>query len=322
MTTVPIGPQVLLREVLPLYSIGSKPVCRLHHRGLNQTYLVTSGRDRYVLRVYTPGWRTRNEIEFELDVLEFLRDRGLPVCAPLLTTRARRIVTVQAKDGRRYAALFPYAWGRPAEHTLSREQARKLGFTVVAIHCALDEFRTRFRRPELNLQFLLDRPLRLVRSFYPDRRPETSYLEKQTEKLKEAIQNLKLPKKAPAFGVCIGDVHGGNAHFSKSGDPALFDFDQCGYGWRAFEIAKFIHASRIRRVSKASISEFQAGYQAVRCFDKAELAAIPHFMSIAAIWQMGIHASAVGSVLPRSWMNDRWLSERLRQLRDYEKERS
>jgi len=40
------------------------------------------------------------------------------------------------------------------------------------------------------------------------------------------------------FGFCHGDLHGGNAAFD--GDTiTMFDFDCCGVGWRAYDIAVY-----------------------------------------------------------------------------------
>ena len=39
--------------------------------------------------------------------------------------------------------------------------------------------------------------------------------------------------------MCHGDLHTGNARFDKDGRLTLFDFDSCGYGWRAIDIGVY-----------------------------------------------------------------------------------
>lgn len=51
--------------VLP-YPIGKPHSCKLLKRGLNDTYLVETEQGKYILRLYRRGWRTKEEIDFEL----------------------------------------------------------------------------------------------------------------------------------------------------------------------------------------------------------------------------------------------------------------
>lgn len=109
----------------------------------------------------------------------------------------------------------------------------------------------------------------------------------------------------------------------------MFDFDeviaapavarwendaQCGYGWRAFDIAKFMHIAYARKID-ATVSNFLQGYQAVRQLNTAELTSIPIFIKVAHIWVMGISASVVEDVLAYGWFTDHWLDTRLQTLK-------
>ena len=58
----------LVEQVLSQYELGAIRDCRLHHRGLNDTYKVESSQDHtYFLRIYRAGWRSREEIAAELN---------------------------------------------------------------------------------------------------------------------------------------------------------------------------------------------------------------------------------------------------------------
>lgn len=91
----------------------------------------------------------------------------------------------------------------------------------------------------------------------------------------------------------------------------MFDFDQCGYGWRAFDIAKFVHRAHTQKIDVMVSNLFLQRYQAIRQLNVAELAAIPVFIKIAHIWVMEISASVVGDVLPYGWFTNEWLDSRL-----------
>ncbi|MCC5600103.1 hypothetical protein [Nostoc favosum] len=95
----------------------------------------------------------------------------------------------------------------------------------------------------------------------------------------------------------------------------MFDFDQCGYGWRAFEIAKFLHVALRVKIDITVRNSFIKGYQAIRKLSEAELTSIPVFVKAAHIWVMGISTNVVGDVLPYGWFTDEWLDQRLAMLR-------
>jgi Ser/Thr protein kinase RdoA (MazF antagonist) len=40
-------------------------------------------------------------------------------------------------------------------------------------------------------------------------------------------------------GSCHGDLHGWNAHIDQNMALTVYDFDCCGVGWRAYDIAVF-----------------------------------------------------------------------------------
>ena len=91
-----------------------------------------------------------------------------------------------------------------------------------------------------------------------------NYLEQEIEKIRQQLEKLKLPLSVPEYGICVGDIHPGNAHFTAENQPTLFDFDQCGYGWRAFDIAKFFHTAIRQNIDKEAIVKFVEGYEAIR----------------------------------------------------------
>ncbi|BAZ10778.1 aminoglycoside phosphotransferase [Calothrix sp. NIES-4071] len=305
----------LIDIVLSEYQINKPHSCKLYKRGLNDTYLVEAEQDRYILRVYRHSWRNKEEINFELELLFFLHKQSQPVAYPLLRKDGNFTTNVMAPEGIRYAALFTYAPGRAVNEKLDVRQSYILGETLAKIHSYLNNFKTSFTRPQLNNQYLLHQPLLAIKSLYKYRQYDIDYLEQSIEIIQGQIAAFRLPSSAPEYGICVGDVHSGNAHFTEQNEPTLFDFDQCGYGWRAFDIAKFLHAANRMKIEVTVRNSFIDGYQTIRNLSKDELASIPVFVKAAHIWVMGISASVVGDVLPYSWFDDDWLDTRLAMLR-------
>src|SRR5262245_30453545 len=101
----------LMAEVLPDYDIGTPVECKLLDRSLNDTYLIGTTDDRYILRVYRTNWRSLSEIGYELDALIHMAQKGLSLAVPLARKDNRFIRTLHAPEGDRQAALFTYAKG-------------------------------------------------------------------------------------------------------------------------------------------------------------------------------------------------------------------
>lgn len=312
--SIPSG-EALMATVLPSYPIGKPRSCQIYKRGLNDTYLVKTEPERYILRVYRKGWRTKEEIDFELELLAFLRERNQPVAYPIQQEDGGFTTEIAAPEGKRYAAVFSYAPGKAVNEKLDGRQSQRLGELLAIIHQTLDNFNSSFSRTHLNNEYLLDRSIQAIAPLYKHRTSDIGCLHLQSEQIKSQLETLGLPNSAPAYGICVGDVHSGNTHFTQHNQPTLFDFDQCGYGWRAFDIAKFIHASHKFKIDVTIRDLFLEGYQGIRQLDTVELVSIPIFIKVAHIWVMGISASVVGDVLPYGWFTDDWLDQRLAALK-------
>ncbi|MCC5670723.1 phosphotransferase [Nostoc sp. CHAB 5784] len=312
--SIPDG-AALITTVLCEYPIPKPHSCKLYKLGLNDTYLVTTERENYILRVYRRGWRNKEEIDFELELLVFLYEEKQPVAYPIARKNGSFTTNILAPEGVRYVAVFNYAPGHAVDDKLDGKQSYILGEVLAKIHQKLDNFKSSFSRPGLNNEYLLDWSMRAITHLYQHRKNDIDYLQKEIKKIKSQLAGFQLHLTAPEYGICVGDVHSGNAHFTKQNEPTLFDFDQCGYGWRAFDIAKFWHIALRMKIDIAVRNSFIEGYQAIRKLSEAELASIPVFVKAAHIWVMGISTNVVGDVLPYGWFTDEWLDQRLAMLR-------
>ena len=261
--SIPSG-EALIEVVLPHYPIGKPRSCQIYKRGLNDTYLLETEKERYILRVYRRGWRTKEEIQFELELLAFLHHTNQPIAYPIGREDGSFTTEIAAPEGKRYVAVFSYAPGRAVNEKLDSKQSQSLGEVLATIHLTLDRFKSNFRRPKLNCEYLLDKSLEAIASLYQHRKSDIDYLGSQVEQIKRQVETLGLPDFPPSYGICVGDVHAGNAHFDERNQPTLFDFDQCGYSWRAFDIAKFIHKARIDKIDATVRNSFLQGYQNIR----------------------------------------------------------
>ena len=299
-----IEPKALAEVVAAKYDVGNVISCKLFSKMLrtqdNDHYLVeTEIGERYAMRVYQNGrhlLRQESDYRFELTWLDFLHQEGLPVSFPVRRRDGQFLGGIAAPEGIRYYALFSYAEGEPMSPTYE-DQLYICGVNMARIHIASNSFHTTYNRQPLDLGFLIDRSMARLRHHWTEheeKQEELIDLLTSAKTLKGRIQTLMLPSKGDTWGVIGGDFHSANTRFNEQNEPTFFNFDLCGYGWRAYDIATFLSNSNIIN-SAVSLSEtFYAGYTSVRKLSEAEQMAINDFVAIRRIWLMGTLAVTEG----------------------------
>lgn len=268
------------------YEFSAPLTCHFYVLGLHDNYLLACGAQKFILRIYRNDWRTEEDARFELDLLTFLGNQAAPVAAPLRTKSGKLLFSIDCPEGSRVAAVFHFADGEAPGNDLSAEQSTLLGRAIARIHLAADTFSTPYHRPILDLPLLFDHSLTAIGPFVE---PHTrDYLGSLRNWLSSNLADLS--RTPGIFGICIGDVNPNNFHINELHQLTVFDFDQCGLGFRAFEIGKFISAVHPLKSKDGIVTAFIDGYQQVRKLSQTEIAAIPYFEIVSVIWVMAINA--------------------------------
>jgi Ser/Thr protein kinase RdoA (MazF antagonist) len=277
--------QALTDHLLSQYPIGPIHHCQLWNRGLSDVYLVETEHQQYILRISPAQSRDYEDVLFEMEVLQFLQQQGIPVAAPLASHEGQIVLCIAAPEGDRYAALTTYAPGKIPLGDFNQNQSRILGETLAKLHRASLDFQPTVMRDRLDLDYLVDQSLAtIVPQINHVGHVET--LRATAASLHEQLQTL--PSDAPYWVVCWGDPHSGNVHFTPNQQPTLFDFDQCGYGWRAFDIAKFLQQALCSGMSYSVRDAFVTGYQTIAPLEPVELAALTALTQVAQLWRWSI----------------------------------
>ena len=307
-----LAPQALITQVLCQYDFGEVTSCQLWNRGLSDVYLVEIQQQPYILKVSHHHWRSLSDIQFELELLEFLHQRNIPVAYPLRTREQKLFVTIKALEGDRYAALFPYADGTVPLGDLNLTQSEIFGETLGKLHQSTLDFQTQALRQPLNLDYLLDESYQVIAPCLQDKPNELVYLERAIERIKLQLQDI--PQKSPFWVVCWGDPHSGNVHFTEDNKITLFDFDQCGYGWRVFDLAKFLQVSLRAGVQRKVRDAFLAGYQTIQNLTTKELDSLPLLTQTAHIW---VWAISINAAKIHSWcrLDNSYFRRRIEELK-------
>jgi Ser/Thr protein kinase RdoA (MazF antagonist) len=268
----------LAERILPAYDLPGTPRCQLVNRGDNDTYLVTAAGRRYALRAWNQERTDRAEVEAELELLEALACRDIPVARPIRRRDGGRLQAVDAPEGPRFVALFAFAEGRPPGRGITAEQGRAYGRAVARMHAAMDELPLRLARPRNDLARLLDEPVAALLPELAHRAADQAFLIDLRERLTAGARGL--PETAPWYGLCHCDLHKENVLFAPGGGLTILDFDCCGYGWRAYELAVLSWSTRWLPQAAAVRAAFLRGYEEIRPLEPAERAALPHFVAI------------------------------------------
>jgi Ser/Thr protein kinase RdoA (MazF antagonist) len=282
-----LSQNALLSKVVPLYLGKAAGNCRLLVRGMNDTYLVQTLQEQYLLRAYRHGWRTLSDIQHELELLQYLHRRGVRVAAPLARTDSDLVTPVHAPEGTRYLALFSFAPGllRP----LSPETASSYGRAAATLHREMASFESDHYRYSLDLQHLLDDRVPLILPLLEHRPDDQAFVERLGRFLGNQIQAL-----APRLtcGLCHGDLNGGNCHMDDQGRLTFFDFDCEGPGWLAYDVAVFnwsVRGMPDQAYARRLWEVYLASYLQENPLSDHDMAAIPFFVAARQLWLVGMH---------------------------------
>ncbi|MCA9950452.1 MAG: phosphotransferase [Anaerolineales bacterium] len=264
----------------------------------NDHYRVTAGNDSYVLRVYQNGdrlQRQESDYLFEMDWLNFLQAQDIQVSYPLPRKGGSYLGTLDAPEGKRHYALFTLAPGKGMS-TTNQEQLYAVGQHMAKIHIVSNSFKSKHQRTPIDLDFLLDKPLARIRnSWGPVRSENLDILLTSAEEALVEITGLfeDTPDDSDWWGVIGGDFHNLSVHF-KENQPTFFNFDLCGYGWRAYDVAAFLSNTGLLQAPEEYSEAFFAGYYAIRPLAPEEHAAVSPFLTLRRVWRMGLFALSDG----------------------------
>jgi len=282
-----ISPQYLENFIIPKYGLDKGATCELLRTGMNHTYMVKSQENRYILRVYSFNWRSKGEIQEELDLLVELFSMGIPISYPITNVDKGFLNELTAPEGLRYLVLFSYAEGKKVRY-LDVDVCQKIGALMATIHKAVRD--KSIQRIDYSYNTLLEKSYQKASTFF-DSSIETMKSLHQTNrtvanKLKET--NLFDVRK----GIVHLDIWYDNMAISKDGEITIFDFDFCGNGLLITDVAYFLKQlfhiepdkNRYEKLKKA----FVDGYSKKIPMQSQELELIPYLGWSVFMFYLGI----------------------------------
>ena len=256
------------------YGFRQSSSCKLLKAGINHSYLIIDGDNKYVFRVYSLNWRTKEEIEEELRLLNLLRQDGVPVSYPIADEHDEYIQQLNAPEGDRFGVMFSFAEGDKLLN-FPADVHYKAGEMMARLHASTQGLT--LKRTTYTPQVLLIDPFVHLAKFLPADSDEIAWMLSTQQYLLTEFEGVNIAEIRQ--GAVHMDIWFDNFNITKEGDVTLFDFDFCGDGWLCYDIAYYIlqlHSTeKDEKERTAKLEAFINGYESVTGISTEEKRILP-----------------------------------------------
>ncbi len=296
--------------------------CRLLVRNVNDVYLIEHGSDKYIFKVYRSSYRKLSEIEGEVELLNILKEGGIPVSYAIRDLSSNQIQHFAAFEGERHGVLFSFAKGK-VEINPDYEQLQIFGRTVAQMHRITSNPALQFDRITYDFETTAHHPLKIIQHRFTELPNEYDFLLELADKTIEKLNSFDLSEFG--YGYCHYDLLPKNFHFDEQNNITLFDFDWFGKGWlvndlMTFYIQLFFLAHVVKRVPQSeadkSFSIVVDSYRQHKELSEAELAAIPYLGVLFWIYAFGFYEENFDD-FSNTFLSTRFIRERVGMIRTW-----
>jgi Ser/Thr protein kinase RdoA (MazF antagonist) len=302
----------LAANLLGDYGFPAQPVCRFFRKGICDTYRVYAGDQEYYLKVYRHARRTELDVAEEVRLLNHLAANGVSVARPVMRLDGAYVNRLRAPEGLRYAVLFEAAEGVDGDEG-DDSRLERFGEMAARMHQASDQLPGPYRRSHLDMRHLVDENLPAIAKLMAHRSTDFALITRIAEVCAQWVSEL-LPNTKPEYGICHGDLHGGDVRYDMNSKPVLFDFDSSGCGWRALDIGVFLASEDWMDVTAEAeerrqrrLAAFLAGYSTIRELTEQEQNAVQLGPPIRHIYLMGFVLRYTAVWQGEYWANDSFI---------------
>ncbi|MBX7106922.1 MAG: homoserine kinase [Gemmataceae bacterium] len=247
------------------------------------------------LRLHRPGYHSEAGLRSELAFMKVLGDQGLDVPKPIATKTGALLAPVAGEE-MQFVDLIGWVDGRqvgesgkPLDHSDTEVAGiyRKIGEAMARLHAIADRWQAPagFTRPSWDAAGLGgDQPLWGRFWDSPDlAKQDREFLTDLRQRLQGRMEAL--PPDLD-YGLIHADLVRENV-LVDNGRIALIDFDDCGYGWRLFDVATALLRNRREPRYPLITSSLIEGYRSHRALDEATLAHLPFFLLLRGVTYIG-----------------------------------
>jgi Ser/Thr protein kinase RdoA (MazF antagonist) len=294
MTTFPVIASTLSQKELgefitEKYQLKESFDCKLFRTGVNHTYFMFGTHTKYVVRVYCYNWRTKVEIQQELELLNLLKNSNVSVSFPIPDENGNLIQEINAPEGLRYIVLFTFAEGEKMRF-MSNETCSAIGSVMARIHNITAT--KKIDRITYNSDVLLNKAYDYLNLFFPDDLSEMKYIKQITPKISKNFEDSNLSENQK--GIVHLDIWYDNLSVNKENEITIFDFDNCGNGPLTLDIGYFckqlFFIESDKNEYEMKVESFLNGYKKERNLSEKELKLIPEAGASIFVFYLGVQA--------------------------------
>lgn len=284
-----ITPDSIAELLSTTHGFNNKPHCKILKTGINHTYSVFSNRGKYVYRVYSYNWRTREQIEEELKLLLSLRESGVSVSCPIPDSSGEFIQEIQAAEGHRYGVLFNHAEGEKVR-ALSVKDCLSLGDLMGKMHHATEG--KEIGRVEYNAYTLTEQPYQYALEHFSESLEGMVLLKRAGEYVSDVFADADSNQLRK--GIVHLDFWYDNMNIDEDSRITVFDFDFCGNGWLLLDVAycvmQLFNTEPNKEMFEQKLMAFYNGYESVTAISDEEKRLLPAAGLAVWIFYLGVQS--------------------------------
>lgn len=264
-----VDPSALLDVIRNAYAVEESATCELIQRNLDAIYSISATNQRLVARLYNARWWSREEVEGEVSVLRHLEGRMVRVAAPVNRNDGATVTTIQSHEGERHLLIYKYMDG---EGLLPSRDAGMFGELIGRMHRALADCTLVHRRRDLTCRRLTQDSFQTIASVLGEQDGLRQYFADLHARVLTRAHEVGLS--AFREGLCHGDLNFSNAVRQPDGEIGLYDFESCGRGILAYDLAVFRWTQQLVGAPEQTWQDFLDGYRSCTEIPEQELAAM------------------------------------------------
>ncbi|MGM0846289.1 MAG: phosphotransferase enzyme family protein [Bacillota bacterium] len=251
----------------------------------NYVYEVHRHGSPYILRLTHSSHRSKEEVEAELEWVNYLNAQGVNVSLVSHSREGNLVEEISAGETSFYVCLFDKAPGSSVgvqSDLFSLTIFKEWGKTIGKMNSATKGFTAGSSRRE---HWHEDDLLKNMSNYLPK---EDKEIIKEGQQLIEKLHVFSIGR--DEYGLIHSDIHSGN-FFYNEGEIHVFDFDDCSYHWFASDIAIPLFYSVWAKMSGKNLEErsqfgeefltaFLTGYFQENFLDEEWIKRIPLFLRL------------------------------------------